>query len=134
MNTTYTTYSKKLLDPRWQKLRLQVFERDNFTCRYCESTDKTLHAHHRYYEPNTDPWDYPLSALVTLCCECHDDEHNMMPWASRGVIESLKKAGFNAGQFVFLTIMIQKIPEAKLTEFTIGLSQLVNSLRDEKGE
>ena len=28
-------YSEKLKDPRWQKKRLEILERDNFRCQYC---------------------------------------------------------------------------------------------------
>lgn len=29
------TYSQKLRDPRWQKKRLEILERDSFTCQHC---------------------------------------------------------------------------------------------------
>lgn len=44
--------------------------RDYFSCIRCGSTTETLHVHHIYYT-KTDPWDYPDTALVTLCCSCH---------------------------------------------------------------
>ena len=64
-------YSDKLKDPRWQKKRLEVFERDNFTCQSCERTDITLSVHHRYYA-YCEPWEYPNEALQTLCEVCHN--------------------------------------------------------------
>ena len=51
-----TTYSEKLKDPRWQKKRLEIFERDNWACKKCGDTDTTLHLHHLEYQ-NCDPWD-----------------------------------------------------------------------------
>ena len=69
-----STYMEKLKDPRWQKKRLKVMERDEWECRSCESTEKTLHVHHTYYEDGKDPWDYPASSLVTLCESCHEEE------------------------------------------------------------
>jgi hypothetical protein len=74
------TYVEKLKDPRWQKKRLEVFERDKWTCLDCQKPGKTLHVHHKYYVPKTDPWDYPLDALMTLCPECHEGAglHNEM--------------------------------------------------------
>jgi 5-methylcytosine-specific restriction endonuclease McrA len=65
------TYSEKLLDPRWQRKRLAVFERDNFACQVCGDTTNTLHVHHGYYARRVDPWDYPDCTLVTLCADCH---------------------------------------------------------------
>lgn len=70
-------YQEKLKDPRWQKKRLKVLQRDNWTCQLCESKDKTLHVHHKYYLPNAEPWDVPDSALVTLCFECHEGEEQL---------------------------------------------------------
>lgn len=63
------TYSEKLKDPRWQKLRLKVLERDNFSCVVCGSADKMLHVHHSKY--SKEPWSAPLENLHTLCEECH---------------------------------------------------------------
>jgi|CXWL01.1.fsa_nt_gi hypothetical protein len=67
------SYSELLRDPRWQKLRLQVFERDKFTCVLCNANHKTLSVHHKYYEKNKMPWEYPLEALDTVCADCHPE-------------------------------------------------------------
>ena len=66
-------YREKLMDPRWQKRRLQVLERDGWTCGVCGDTETTLHVHHRWYEGG-DPWDAPDEALVTMCKECHEED------------------------------------------------------------
>lgn len=65
------TYWEKLKDPRWQKKRLEVLERDKFTCITCGDTESTLHVHHGYYEKGLEPWEYELNTLWTLCEECH---------------------------------------------------------------
>ena len=70
------TYSEKLKDPRWQKKRLQILERDNWTCQICEATDKTLHVHHWQYYRDTEPWDYDEWLLVTVCDDCHSSERD----------------------------------------------------------
>lgn len=67
------TYSEKLKDPRWQKKRLEILDRDKFTCRSCHDTTKTLHVHHLDYEKGLDPWDYPNRYLITLCEQCHEE-------------------------------------------------------------
>ena len=69
------TYSKKLQDPRWQRKRLEILQRDDFSCQACGADDKTLHVHHRYYRQSRDPWDYDDTALVAVCDECHDGIH-----------------------------------------------------------
>lgn len=63
------TYSEKLRDPRWQKKRLQVLERDNFTCTCCQDTSTELQVHHKAYK--NEPWQAKLSGLTTLCKHCH---------------------------------------------------------------
>lgn len=68
-------YSERLKDPRWQKKRLQIMERDRFTCRLCSDTETTLNVHHLFYEKGADPWDYPDSSLLTVCEPCHEDLH-----------------------------------------------------------
>lgn len=65
-------YSDKLKDPRWQKKRLQILERDKWTCRACCSKENTLHVHHLFYIPKLEPWEIPDGLLVTLCCDCHN--------------------------------------------------------------
>lgn len=70
---TREEYLNALRDPRWQRLRLEVMQRDGFTCRMCGNAAATLNVHHLRYAPG-DPWDTPLSDLVTLCEECHEWE------------------------------------------------------------
>ncbi len=64
-------YAEKLKDPRWQKKRLEIFQRDNWTCKKCGEKTKTLHIHHLLYIPRVEPWDIPSGFLVTLCEDCH---------------------------------------------------------------
>jgi hypothetical protein len=66
------TYAELLRDPRWQRRRLEIMERDNFTCLECNSHEKTLNVHHCYYESGLMPWEYPDDALKTLCQDCHE--------------------------------------------------------------
>jgi hypothetical protein len=34
-----------------------------------------LHVHHKYYQDELLPWEYPNSALITLCWICHENLH-----------------------------------------------------------
>lgn len=56
-------------DPRWQKLRLQVMDRDNWMCVACGDSKATLHVHHKRYCGCI--WDSPPEDLQTLCNGCH---------------------------------------------------------------
>lgn len=66
-----TTYSEKLTNPKWQKKRLEVLSRDQFTCCLCSDKENTLHVHHKTYKKGCEPWEYPLDNFQTLCKDCH---------------------------------------------------------------
>ena len=68
------SYSEKLRDPRWQRRRLEIMHRDEFTCQKCGDKENTLHVHHRWYKSGKEPWEYPGELLVTLCESCHQSE------------------------------------------------------------
>lgn len=68
-----STYRDKLSDPRWQKKRLEILQRDSFTCQECKCTTKELQVHHRSYVKGANPWEYDNDDLVCLCRECHEE-------------------------------------------------------------
>ena len=71
-------YSEKLKNPKWQKKRLEIMERDCFKCRVCDDDGKSLHVHHIFYDNKfKNPWDYPNDLLITLCEDCHSLEHEI---------------------------------------------------------
>ena len=65
------TYWELLKDPRWQRKRLEILERESFTCEECGDTKTTLHVHHMYYRKGWKPWEYPAESLRSLCEHCH---------------------------------------------------------------
>lgn len=69
------SYSDKLKDPRWQKTRLKIMERDGWKCVVCGNHEDTFHVHHTRYERGKDPWDYSPELLITLCASCHECYH-----------------------------------------------------------
>lgn len=69
------SYAELLRSPMWQKKRLEIMERDNFTCQHCGCTHKVLQVHHREYIKGRKPWKYEDDNLVTLCEDCHEKEH-----------------------------------------------------------
>jgi carotenoid cleavage dioxygenase-like enzyme len=75
-NQAATSYSEKLKDPRWQRKRLEIMQRDKFECQYCGDNQSQLAVHHRYYISKRQPWDYPDWALRTLCSDCHAGDHD----------------------------------------------------------
>ena len=87
-------YSEKLKDPRWQKKRLEIFNRDNFACRGCHCDFEMLAVHHAKYLPNTEPWDYPDCLLITLCESCHESERDNRRDIEQFLLEQLRERGF----------------------------------------
>lgn len=69
------TYAEKLKDPRWQRKRLEILQRDDWACVRCGDKTKTLHVHHKRYKNNCEPWEYGEHDLEVLCEICHGDHH-----------------------------------------------------------
>ena len=72
------TYADKLKDPRWQKKRLEIMERDEFTCQHCFKTNKTLTVHHLTYRHGQEPWEADATDLLTLCEDCHTEAQEIL--------------------------------------------------------
>jgi len=112
------TYAEQLLDPRWQQLRLRVFERDNWTCRNCGDKEETLNAHHVHYHPYAEkPWDYDIETIITLCKDCHLEEHDALTASKANVILALAKIGYvTSYDFDSLCDILSKISINDLTK------------------
>lgn len=83
------TYSEKLKDPRWQKKRLKILERDEFACTMCGDDTTELHVHHKKY--NGEPWEAIDSELITVCKSCHQGiEFINEDYKHTGIIRSNK--------------------------------------------
>lgn len=72
--TKRASYGEQLKDPRWQRRRLEILSRANFTCEWCGNTEKTLHVHHRIYRKGALAWEYSEDDLKALCEDCHSEE------------------------------------------------------------
>lgn len=92
------TYADKLRDPRWQKKRLEILQRDNFTCQHCHSTENQLHIHHVAYFKK-EPWEIDDKLLITLCEYCHEFEQESVRESHNDLVTILKQNGFMAAQF-----------------------------------
>lgn len=109
------TYAEKLKDPRWQKKRLEVFQRDNWKCCCCGYSGDTLNVHHRVYHKGLDPWKYKESLLVTLCEDCHKFEHELMAQSLKLLELSIISKGFLHSDFVDIAAEIVNMPIEKFS-------------------
>jgi len=66
-------YKDKLRDPRWQKKRLEILERDGNKCLECGRTNLELHVHHKKY--TGEPWEANNEDMQTVCHKCHSIIH-----------------------------------------------------------
>ena len=100
------TYAEKLKDPRWQKKRLEILERDKWSCQWCGNKEATLHVHHEYYEPGGDPWEVWDELLTTLCEDCHGVHHLMKTKLERfmfiALLSRAKKYGENIQKLIYV--------------------------------
>lgn len=115
------SYSDRLKDPRWQKKRLEILNRDKFTCQYCFDKKSTLHVHHMAYPKGLDIWDVPNYMLITLCENCHSWVQNYGYWED--IISVLKRILLPANLFVLAAEF-----EELLKRRNIGNEKLVQTI------
>ena len=92
-----TSYSELLKDPRWQKKRLEILERDGWRCGWCDSSTKTLHVHHKAYKPGCKPWEYENDWLMAVCEDCHQFEYEDRSNAEAKILHTFRMAGLSFG-------------------------------------
>jgi len=108
------TYAEKLRDPRWQKKRLEVLQRDGWTCQRCNAKDKTLHVHHYHYVRGKEPWEYENNSLVTLCERCHEIEASELASIEHYLLEVLRKQGWLTLEIYGLAFGLDKFSDGIL--------------------
>lgn len=86
-------YSELLKHPFWQRKRLEIFKRDDFTCQKCQDKFTQLQVHHKYYKKDCLPWEYPNDALITYCDLCHK-KVEFHKWMFRHGLNLLVASGF----------------------------------------
>lgn len=70
-------YKQQLKTSAWLRRKYDILERDNYVCSkcMCDNYERPLHVHHIAYLKGKKAWEYPDYLLVTLCEECHENEH-----------------------------------------------------------
>ena len=88
-------YIEKLKDPRWQKMRLEIFKRDGWACRWCHAKKRTLAVHHLWYETEAEPWEATPESLLTVCESCHQTEYDSRAKYEALLLEAIRRKGFS---------------------------------------
>lgn len=104
---TKKSYAELLRDPRWQKKRLEVMGRDDFTCQVCGDRDTTLNVHHKFY--SGEPWEINSGFLVTLCQPCHESESEWMKDAPQEFAKAVRSRSFGSKIFIALAEAFEEI-------------------------
>lgn len=73
------SYAEQMLDPRWQRKRLEAMQAAGWKCERCSDDKTTLHVHHHEYRRGALAWEYELHELQCLCSHCHGAEHGKKP-------------------------------------------------------
>src|SRR5665647_714409 len=118
-----TKYAELLRDPRWQKKRLEIMQRDEFTCQCCFDSESTLNVHHCHYEKGKLPWEYDGMALITLCESCHEQETAELYIAKQSLLKSLSKHGWLASDYMRLSKAVETAKFGYPSEVTASILQ-----------
>ncbi len=127
-------YSELLKDPRWQRKRLEILERDNWTCQWCKDKDSTLHVHHKKYQSGKKPWEYDNSYLLTLCEGCHEDDYQRRDVDEKRLLDAMRLAGLSRLDLDdFLTSIPLEMSPAEVSKLFLAVGILLRnqSLQDE---
>ena len=125
-------YSELLRSPLWQKKRLKILERDDFTCQYCGCKERELQVHHRVYHKGAKPWEYDDSELITLCNRCHEvetEEKNYHYETFKDICDLARGLGlseqFIGGAFSYIFSVLEAISNNELCDHDRLVSNLL---------
>jgi len=115
------SYKDQLRKPEWQKKRLEIMQRDNFTCQICLDTQETLQVHHKSYDNDKKAWEYGNDRLITLCETCHNEltEH----LKKGGIEEEFSLLKYRNGDLVTIVVYTTGNVIIKQNERWIALSE-----------
>ena len=99
---TKKSYSEKLLDPRWQKKRLEVLSAADFACEICGDSESTLHVHHKQYFKGREVWNYEKDQLACFCKNCHENNHEQDDLLKDAISRIPINGPFNSDHVAFL--------------------------------
>ena len=116
MSNSKENYAEQLKSPHWQKKRLFIMQRDNFTCQKCGDTETELQVHHKSYEKGKKAWDVEDSQLVCLCKNCHN------------LIEKLRQDGIKIDWNNLSSVKITSNNDYPTIHFTQNKSSVIVSI------
>jgi hypothetical protein len=124
------SYADKLKDPRWQKKRLAVLERDQFRCQFCGNEGKELHVHHLRYDYDKEPWELQSAYLLTLCCDCHIDETDWRQLVTQSAASICESTAQSKHVVAVLEALQMRVQISRLETGPVGANAVLRCLRD----
>lgn len=130
-----SNYGELLKDPRWQKKRLEILERDGWMCQQCFNETNTLHVHHWAYSEGP-PWETDNIDLATLCEPCHEYETQHRKQYEKDLLTLLRRQGFPADSIFNLMHGFSSLPHipsvvADVIEYTLTHRDVWKRLEDD---
>ncbi len=127
-------WSEQYKDPRWQKKRLEILERDEWRCQWCHSEEKQLNVHHNYYKDNAKVWEYGGIVLTTLCHECHERAHRVVEnmFRHKHFYMNLIDAGLKVSEITFISNSVAS--DRGVARKILGMVRELDVLRGTKYE
>lgn len=129
--TPQKSYSEKLKDPRWQKKRLFILERDEWVCQCCYNDEITLHVHHMKYM-GENPWECDDKFLITLCEHCHEQETQSSKMVASKLHKFLNTLGFLSKDILWEIDKIESIKHNHISG--VVLSAWMHTLSNEDAQ
>lgn len=93
-------YVKKLDMKEWQKLRIQILQRDNYACQYCGHYSKKFQIVHHI---DGNPENNSDKNLVVICQMCNLVEHAGQGCVVQGVVDLYKESKFPQNEIIQIT-------------------------------
>lgn len=128
-------YSDQYKHPNWQKKRLEILQRDDFTCIYCNDKELTLHIHHKIYIKGHKPWEYDNNNFITLCENCHKyitiihkviDYNNFKVAVMRKPDEQRKLVIYKTNKRLYITEYVNNELTTNITIKELGFEKIKN--------
>lgn len=100
-------------NPQWQRRRLEILNRDNFTCQRCYDTETQLEVHHVVYRNRTKYQDYLDKELITLCRKCHQHETENLDRSIEFLVYQIRTSGMLSDEIMELASYHMKNPKVR---------------------
>lgn len=117
------TYTALLNTDEWRAFARVIRKQRGGACECCRQSNKELHVHHFFYDPNKKPWEANGANVIVLCRECHTELHKQLQSFRRYVFRFM-----NPGQFRVLNgALAVGLTRHNPLEFVYAVAEMASS-------